>query len=116
MHVYNWRSFTIALPFSSQDQGEAIVATKKAPAKKKAAAKKPAAKKAPAKKAAAKPKINNVDRLAAAGVISKDHLADHNVTVINKLRAAEVSALVNLRKKMGASAEGKDHLRPNFPV
>lgn len=91
------------------------MATKKAPAKK-AAAKKPAAKKAPAKKAAAKPKVSNVDRLAAAGVINKDHLADHNVNVINKLRGAEVSALLNLRKKMGAAPEGKDHLRPNFPV
>ncbi len=91
------------------------MATKKAPAKK-AAAKKPAAKKAPAKKAAAKPKVSNVDRLAAAGVINKDHLADHNVLVINKLRGAEVSALLNLRKRMGAAPEGKDHLRPNFPV
>jgi hypothetical protein len=92
------------------------VATKKAPAKK-AAAKKPAAKKAaPKKKSASKPKVSNVDRLAAAGVINKDHLGDHNVNVINKLRGAEVSALLNLRKKMGAAPEGKDHLRPNFPV
>jgi pyruvate/2-oxoglutarate dehydrogenase complex dihydrolipoamide acyltransferase (E2) component len=92
------------------------VATKKAPAKK-AAAKKPAAKKAaPKKKSASKPKVSNVDRLVAAGVIHPDHLADHNTLVINKLRAAEVLALVNLRKRMGAAAEGKDHLRPNFPV
>ena len=96
------------------------MATKKASPKK--AAKKPAAKKAPAKKPVAKkkspskPKVSNVDRLVAAGVIHQDHLADHNVPVINKLRAAEVAALVNLRKRMGAAAEGKDHLRPNFPV
>ena len=92
------------------------MATKKAPAKK-AAAKKPAAKKAaPKKKAASKPKVSNVDRLVAAGVIHPDHLSDHNMPVINKLRAAEVLALVNLRKRIGAAAEGKDHLRPNFPV
>ena len=93
------------------------MATKKASPKKKAVAKKPAAKKAaPKKKSPSKPKVSNVDRLVAAGVIHQDHLADHNMLVINKLRAAEVSALVNLRKRMGAAAEGKDHLRPNFPV
>ncbi len=93
------------------------MATKKAPAKKKAVAQKPAAKKAaPKKKSSAKPKVSNVDRLVAAGVIHQDHLADHNVTIINKLRAAEVAALVNIRKRIGAAAEGKDHLRPNFPV
>ena len=91
------------------------MATKKAPAKK-AAAKKSAAKKAPARKAAAKPKVSNVDRLVAAGVINHDHIGDHNVAVINKLRGPEVSALLNLRKKMGSAPEGKDHLRPNFPV
>ncbi|WP_051978709.1 hypothetical protein [Edaphobacter aggregans] len=88
---------------------------KKAPAKK-AAAKKPAAKKAPAKKTAAKPKVSNIDRLVAAGVIHQDHVSDHNVQVINKFSALEVSALLNLRKKMGTAPEGKDHLRPNFPV
>lgn len=92
------------------------MATKKAPAKK-AAAKKPVAKKASGKKKPApKPKVSNVDRLVAAGVIHKDHVADHNALVINKLRGSEVSALLNLRKKMGAAPEGKDHLRPNFPV
>ncbi len=96
------------------------MATKKASPKK--AAKKPAAKKMPArkpvakKKSQSKPKVSNVDRLVAAGVIHQDHLGDHNLTVIKKLRAAEVSALVNLRKRIGAAAEGKDHLRPNFPV
>jgi len=93
------------------------VATKKASPKKKAVAKKPAAKKAaPKKKSAAKPKASNLDRLVAAGVIHADHVGEHNALVINKLRAAEVSALVNLRKRIGAAAEGKDHLRPNFPV
>src|SRR4051794_40755259 len=55
-------------------QGEAIVATKKASPKKKAVAKKPVAKKAaPKKKSASKPKVSNVDRLVAAGVIHQDH-------------------------------------------
>ena len=115
MPIYNCRSFTMAPPFSSQTR-RSIVATKKAP-KKKAVAKKPAAKKAvPKKKSTSKPKVSNVDRLVAAGVIHQDHLGDHNLAVIKKLRAAEVSALVNLRKRIGAAAEGKDHLRPNFPV
>ena len=99
-----------------EDKDEAV-ATKKASPKKKAVAKKASAKKAaPKKKSSAKPKVSNVDRLVAAGVIHQDHLGDHNLTVIKKLRAAEVSALVNLRKRIGAAAEGKDHLRPNFPV
>jgi hypothetical protein len=94
------------------------VATKKASPKKKAVAKKPAAKKAAPKKKlpAAKPKVSNVDRLVAAGVIHADHVGDHNMLVINKLRSAEVAALVNLRRRIGPAAEGKDHLRPNFPV
>jgi hypothetical protein len=108
--LYDWHH-------RSQDKEKQIVATKKASPKKKAVAKKPAAKKAaPKKKSAAKPKVSNVDRLVAAGVIHQDHIADHNALVINKLRGAEVSALLNLRKKMGAAPEGKDHLRPNFPV
>jgi hypothetical protein len=93
------------------------VATKKASPKKKAVAKKPAAKKAaPKKKSPSKPKVSNVDRLVAAGVIHADHVGDHNMLVINKLRSAEVAALVNLRRRIGPAAEGKDHLRPNFPV
>jgi hypothetical protein len=91
---------------------------KKAPAKK---AVKKAAVKAPAKKKAVKkksgPKISNIERLTAAGVIPQENVADHDHAVINKLSASEVSTLIKLRKKMGdAPLTTKAGVRPNFPV
>jgi hypothetical protein len=91
---------------------------KKAPAKK-AAAKK-AATKSPAKKAVKKrstPKVSNIERLTAAGVIPQENVADHDQAVINRLSAAEVSTLIKLRKKLGdAPLDTKAGARPNFPV
>ncbi|HEU4634669.1 MAG TPA: aroma-sacti cluster domain-containing protein [Edaphobacter sp.] len=102
------------------------MATRKAVKKsaKKAPAKKPAAKKAvaksPAKKAARKkstPRVSNIERLTAAGVIPQENVADHDQAVINKLSAAEVSTLIKLRKKLGdAPLDTKAGARPNFPV
>lgn len=91
---------------------------KKAPAKK-AAAKKAVAK-SPAKKAVKKkstPRVSNLERLTAAGVIPQENVADHDQAVINKLSAAEVSTLIKLRKKLGdAPLDSKAGARPNFPV
>lgn len=91
---------------------------KKAPAKK-AAAKKAVAK-SPAKKAVKKksaPRVSNIERLTAAGVILQENVADHDQAVINKLSAAEVSTLIKLRKKLGdAPLDSKAGARPNFPV
>jgi hypothetical protein len=91
---------------------------KKAPAKK-AAAKKTATK-SPAKKAVKKkstPKVSNLERLTAAGVIPQENVGDHDQAVINKLSAAEVSTLIKLRKKLGdAPLDTKAGARPNFPV
>ncbi|HEX2918830.1 MAG TPA: aroma-sacti cluster domain-containing protein [Edaphobacter sp.] len=91
---------------------------KKAPAKK--AAVKKAVKKAPAKKAVKKksaPKVSNIERLTAAGVIPQENVADHDQAVINKLSAAEVNTLIKLRKKLGdAPLTTKAGARPNFPV
>jgi hypothetical protein len=95
---------------------------KKAPAKKaakKAVARK-AIKKAPAKKTIKKkstPRVSNLERLTAAGVIPQENVADHDQAVINKLSAAEVSTLIKLRKKLGdAPLDTKAGARPNFPV
>lgn len=91
---------------------------KKTPAKK--AAVKKAVAKSPAKKAVKKkstPKVSNIERLTAAGVIPQENVADHDKTVINKLSAAEVSTLIKLRKKLGdAPLDTKAGARPNFPV
>jgi hypothetical protein len=91
---------------------------KKAPAKKSAAKK--TATKSPAKKAVKKrstPKVSNIERLTAAGVIPQENVADHDQAVINKLSAAEVSTLIKLRKKLGdAPLDTKAGARPNFPV
>jgi hypothetical protein len=93
------------------------VATKKIVSKK--AAKKTPAKKTAAKKVAAKkPKITNLDRLVAAGVILEENVAQHDSKVINKLSAAEVNTLIKLRKKLGAASPRSTDpgTRPNFPV
>jgi hypothetical protein len=91
---------------------------KKAPAKK--AAVKKAVAKSPAKKAVKKkstPKVSNIERLTAAGVIPQENVADHDQAIINKLSAAEVSTLIKLRKKLGdAPLDTKAGARPNFPV
>ena len=82
---------------------------------------KKAVKKAPAKKKAVKkksaPKVTNIERLTAAGVIPQENLADHDQAVINKLSASEVETLIKLRKKMGdAPLATRASVRPNFPV
>lgn len=86
---------------------------KKAPAKKAVA-------KSPAKKAVKKkstPRVSNLERLTAAGVIPQENVADHDQAVINKLSAAEVNTLIKLRKKLGdAPLDSKAGARPNFPV
>lgn len=95
------------------------MATKKAATKK--AVKKTPAKKAPVKKKAVKkksaPRVSNLERLTAAGVISQESIADHDQAVIDKLSASEVNTLIKLRKKMGdAPLATKASVRPNFPV
>jgi hypothetical protein len=86
---------------------------KKAPAKK--AVKSPVKKKAAKKRSS--PKVSNIDRLVAAGVIPEENVADHDQAVINKLSAAEVNTLIKLRKKLGdAPLDIKAAARPNFPV
>ncbi len=94
------------------------MATKKAATKK--AVKKSPAKKSPVKKAVKKksaPKVSNLERLTAAGVISQESIADHDQAVIDKLSASEVNTLIKLRKKMGdAPLATKASVRPNFPV
>lgn len=88
-------------------------AVKKAPAKK-ASAKSPVKKKVVKKSA---PKVSNIERLAAAGVIPQENVADHDHTVINKLSASEVNTLIKLKKKMGdAPLATRASVRPNFPV
>jgi hypothetical protein len=94
------------------------VATKKAATKK--AVKKTPAKKSPVKKAVKKksaPKVSNLERLTAAGVIAQESIADHDQAVIDKLSASEVNTLIKLRKKMGdAPLATRASVRPNFPV
>lgn len=99
------------------------MATKKAAPKKankKAPAKKAVVKKAPIKAKAKKksaPKVTNMERLTAAGVIPAENVQDHDHKVINKLSAAEVNTLIKLRKKMGeAPLATMATSRPNFPV
>lgn len=97
------------------------MATKKAAPKKavkKAPAKKAAVKKAPIKaKKKSAPKLTNMERLTAAGVIPAENVQDHDHKVINKLSAAEVNTLIKLRKKMGeAPLATMATSRPNFPV
>jgi hypothetical protein len=59
---------------------------------------------------------SNMDRLEEAGVIMSAEYTDGDKKMVEKFSAAEVSALVKMRKKRGAAPAGKHHLRPNVFV
>jgi hypothetical protein len=67
-------------------------------------------------KAKAKKKTSNVEVLESAGVLVSEQFTDSDRKTVESLSASEVSVLVKLRKKSGATPEGQHHLRPNFIV
>ena len=58
----------------------------------------------------------NVEKLQAAGVLNSEHCTDAHLAAINKLSAAEVTALIKVKKKvgrhLGTSAAAKQAGRP----
>lgn len=60
--------------------------------------------------------MSNIDRLEKAGILKPEHFTDHDKQVLEGISTEEVDVLIKLREKMGPAKEGKDHMRPNFPV
>jgi hypothetical protein len=58
----------------------------------------------------------NVERLEEAGILKQEHFSEHDKKQIESISPEEIDVLIKLRKKLGAAPEGKDHMRPNFPV
>ena len=61
-------------------------------------------------------KKTNIERLAEANILNADHFSDHDRKAIEGISAEELAVLIKLRKKMGETPSGKEHMRPNFPV
>ena len=59
---------------------------------------------------------SNLDRLHKAGVIVADHFSESDKKVIEKITDEEVEVLIKLRKKLGETPAGKEHMRPNIAV
>lgn len=61
-------------------------------------------------------KKSNMDKLEEAGVVVSTQFSDGDKKTVEKLSVTEVSALIKMRKKRGATPDGKHHLRPNLFV
>lgn len=59
---------------------------------------------------------DHIQRLEQAGVLKQEHFSPQDRKTLENLSEEEVDTLIRLRQKMGASPEGKDHMRPNFVV
>lgn len=59
---------------------------------------------------------SNIERLEEAGILNKAHFSDHDTKIIESITDEEVEVLIRLGKKLGKTADGKEHMRPNFPV
>jgi hypothetical protein len=59
---------------------------------------------------------SNMELLEKAGILKGEHFSGADQKVIEGLSSEEVAVLIKLREKMGASPEGKEHLRPNIVV
>jgi len=55
-------------------------------------------------------------KLEDAGILDRKHFSAEEMALIDKIDDDEVAVLVRLRQKLGPTAEGKNHIRPNFIV
>jgi hypothetical protein len=55
-------------------------------------------------------------KLEDAGILDRKHFSDEEMALIDKIDDDEVAVLIRLRQKLGPTAEGKNHIRPNFIV
>jgi hypothetical protein len=55
-------------------------------------------------------------KLEDAGILETKHFSSEEMALIATITDDEIDVLVRLRKKLGPTDEGKNHIRPNFPV
>jgi hypothetical protein len=59
---------------------------------------------------------SKLQRLEDAGILEQRQFTAEELTLIATITDDEIDVLVRLRQKLGAVADGKDHIRPNFVV
>jgi hypothetical protein len=59
---------------------------------------------------------SKLQKLEAAGILEQKHFSAEEVTLVEKINDDEIDVLIRLRQKLGPTAEGKNHIRPNFIV
>ena len=59
---------------------------------------------------------SHLERLHEAGVLNAEHFSENDKKTLESLTPEETDTLIKLKKKMGDVPQGKDFLRPNFPV
>jgi len=59
---------------------------------------------------------SKLQRLEDAGVLEQRQFTAEELTLVATITDDEIDVLVRLRQKLGATADGKNHIRPNFVV
>ena len=59
---------------------------------------------------------SKLEELEEAGILERRHFSAEELALVDSITAEEVAVLIKLRKKMGGTAEGKHHIRPNIFV
>lgn len=55
-------------------------------------------------------------KLEDAGILERKHFTAEEIALVEKIDDDEIEVLIRLRKKLGPTAEGRHHIRPNFIV
>jgi hypothetical protein len=57
---------------------------------------------------------SRLQKLEDAGVLPKQQFTAEELALVAKITDEEVDVLISLRQKLGAPADDKQHMRPNF--
>jgi hypothetical protein len=57
---------------------------------------------------------SRLQKLEAAGILPKQQFTAEELVLVAKITDEEVEVLIRLREKLGAPADDKQHMRPNF--
>jgi hypothetical protein len=61
-------------------------------------------------------KPSNLQRLREKGVYTADNITPEEEQLVQSMTAEEVDMLIHLHEKLGGTAEGREEIRPNFPL
>jgi hypothetical protein len=59
---------------------------------------------------------SNLRRLKEEGVYTADEITPEERQLVQSMTDEEVDMLIHLYKKLGGTAEGREEIRPNFPL